>query len=64
MQGKGTDQDGMVGVVDFDGREGNRRSEAAKIAGEKVMAVLFSHYFCNKLTCSFSGGQSRERHIW
>lgn len=42
MQGKGTDQDEMVGVIDFDGREGDRRSGDAKIAGEKVMAVLFS----------------------
>ena len=42
VQGKGTDQDEMVGVIDFDGREGDRRSGDAKIAGEKVMAVLFS----------------------
>lgn len=42
MQGKGTDQDGMVGVVDFDGRRGIGGVGKLKLPGEKVMAVLFS----------------------
>lgn len=35
VQGKGTDQDGMVGVVDFDGREGDRGVGKLKLPGRR-----------------------------